>query len=173
MTNYINWPIQQSETMVMFRSICKTPVVQNISEANECFASPLSGRFLITASRASHPLEEAFQSGAAGRKALLMVHLRTQQEAGGNFLFRLGLRHGSFVVHAILNSICCTVFFQPFCDGAHKSKAQGLSPLRFIADKDATVWLCGCKHTHNPPYCDGTHKQAVVVSAALHQPSQP
>lgn len=66
-----------------------------------------------------------------------------------------------------------TVFFQPFCDGAHKSKAQGLSPLRFFPDKDATVWLCGCKHTHNPPYCDGTHKQAVIVSAPLHQPSEP
>ncbi|XP_054634951.1 CDGSH iron-sulfur domain-containing protein 3, mitochondrial-like isoform X1 [Dunckerocampus dactyliophorus] len=43
---------------------------------------------------------------------------------------------------------------QPFCDGSHKSKAQGLSPLRFLPEKDATVWLCGCKYTSNPPYCD-------------------
>lgn len=61
--------------------------------------------------------------------------------------------------------------FQPFCDGAHKLKAQGLSPLRFFPEKDATVWLCGCKYTNNPPYCDGTHKQDFIVSAPLHEPS--
>uniref|UniRef100_G3Q252 Iron-binding zinc finger CDGSH type domain-containing protein n=1 Tax=Gasterosteus aculeatus TaxID=69293 RepID=G3Q252_GASAC len=58
---------------------------------------------------------------------------------------------------------------QPFCDGAHKTKAQGLSPLRFVPEKDATVWLCGCKYSNNPPYCDGTHKQAFVLSATLHK----
>ncbi|XP_061882057.1 CDGSH iron-sulfur domain-containing protein 3, mitochondrial-like [Entelurus aequoreus] len=58
---------------------------------------------------------------------------------------------------------------QPFCDGSHKSKAQGLSPLRFIPEKDGPVWLCGCKHTNTPPYCDGTHKQDFIASASLHQ----
>ncbi|XP_061536459.1 CDGSH iron-sulfur domain-containing protein 3, mitochondrial-like [Phycodurus eques] len=58
---------------------------------------------------------------------------------------------------------------QPFCDGAHKTKAQGLSPLRFVPEKDATVWLCGCKYTNNPPYCDGTHKQDFITSAPLHE----
>ncbi|KAM8773378.1 uncharacterized protein AB9X84_015886 [Acanthopagrus schlegelii] len=58
---------------------------------------------------------------------------------------------------------------QPFCDGAHKTKAQGLMPLRFIPEKDCTVWLCGCKYTNNPPYCDGTHKQDFIVSAPLHE----
>ncbi|XP_040892851.1 CDGSH iron-sulfur domain-containing protein 3, mitochondrial-like [Toxotes jaculatrix] len=58
---------------------------------------------------------------------------------------------------------------QPFCDGAHKVKAQGLSPLRFVPEKDTTVWLCGCKYTNNPPYCDGTHKQDFIVSATLHE----
>ncbi|XP_044046329.1 CDGSH iron-sulfur domain-containing protein 3, mitochondrial-like [Siniperca chuatsi] len=58
---------------------------------------------------------------------------------------------------------------QPFCDGAHKTKAQGLSPLRFVPEKDTTVWLCGCKYTNNPPYCDGTHKQDFIVSAPLHE----
>ncbi|XP_020507965.1 CDGSH iron-sulfur domain-containing protein 3, mitochondrial [Labrus bergylta] len=57
---------------------------------------------------------------------------------------------------------------QPFCDGAHKTKAQGLSPLRFVPEKDSTVWLCGCKYTNNQPYCDGTHKQDFIVSAPLH-----
>ncbi|XP_072239828.1 CDGSH iron-sulfur domain-containing protein 3, mitochondrial-like isoform X1 [Leuresthes tenuis] len=58
---------------------------------------------------------------------------------------------------------------QPFCDGAHKTRAPGLSPLRFVPEKDSTVWLCGCKHTNNPPYCDGTHKQDFILSAALHE----
>uniref|UniRef100_A0A3P9CIM1 Iron-binding zinc finger CDGSH type domain-containing protein n=1 Tax=Maylandia zebra TaxID=106582 RepID=A0A3P9CIM1_9CICH len=43
---------------------------------------------------------------------------------------------------------------QPFCDGK----------------KD--IWLCGCKHTSNPPYCDGTHKQDFIVSAPLHEPAE-
>ncbi|KAM4749808.1 uncharacterized protein FYW61_003996 [Anableps anableps] len=58
---------------------------------------------------------------------------------------------------------------QPFCDGAHKTRAQGMMPLRFVPEKDSTVWLCGCKHTSNPPYCDGTHKQDFIVSAPLHE----
>lgn len=58
---------------------------------------------------------------------------------------------------------------QPFCDGAHKIKAKGLSPLRFVPEKDVTVWLCGCKYSNNPPYCDGTHKQDFIVSATLHE----
>ncbi|KAM6972008.1 protein AF-17-like [Aplochiton taeniatus] len=54
---------------------------------------------------------------------------------------------------------------QPYCDGAHKTKAPGLSPLRFVPKQDATAWLCGCKYTNNPPYCDGTHKLDIVQSA--------
>uniref|UniRef100_A0A8C8JGA4 Iron-binding zinc finger CDGSH type domain-containing protein n=1 Tax=Oncorhynchus tshawytscha TaxID=74940 RepID=A0A8C8JGA4_ONCTS len=56
---------------------------------------------------------------------------------------------------------------QPFCDGTHKTKAQGLMPLRFIPEKDSKAWLCGCKYTANPPYCDGTHKQEFIQSALL------
>lgn len=58
--------------------------------------------------------------------------------------------------------------FQPFCDGAHKLKAPGLFPLRFVPEEDTTVWLCGCKYTNNPPCCDGTHKKDFIVSAPLH-----
>ncbi|XP_068606801.1 CDGSH iron-sulfur domain-containing protein 3, mitochondrial-like [Brachionichthys hirsutus] len=58
---------------------------------------------------------------------------------------------------------------QPFCDGAHKTRAQGLLPLRFVPEQDATVWLCGCKHTSKPPYCDGTHKQDFIASAPPRQ----
>ncbi|XP_069024013.1 CDGSH iron-sulfur domain-containing protein 3, mitochondrial-like isoform X2 [Embiotoca jacksoni] len=61
---------------------------------------------------------------------------------------------------------------QPFCDGAHKTKASGLSPLRFVPEKDAAVRLCGCKHTGNPPYCDGTHKQDFIASAPPHEPTE-
>lgn len=56
---------------------------------------------------------------------------------------------------------------QPFCDGAHKKAAPGISPLRFIPEEDKTVWLCGCKRTRSPPYCDGTHKEEAVQGAQL------
>ncbi|XP_040981498.1 CDGSH iron-sulfur domain-containing protein 3, mitochondrial isoform X2 [Aquila chrysaetos chrysaetos] len=56
---------------------------------------------------------------------------------------------------------------QPFCDGAHKKAAPGISPLRFIPEEDKTVWLCGCKRTRSPPYCDGTHKEEAVQRAQL------
>ncbi|XP_046900045.1 CDGSH iron-sulfur domain-containing protein 3, mitochondrial-like isoform X2 [Hypomesus transpacificus] len=56
---------------------------------------------------------------------------------------------------------------QPFCDGAHKTKAEGLVPLRFVPEQDSTAWLCGCKYTNNPPYCDGTHKQDFIKSAQI------
>ncbi|NXL66918.1 CISD3 protein, partial [Chordeiles acutipennis] len=46
---------------------------------------------------------------------------------------------------------------QPFCDGAHKKAAPGISPVRFTAEEDKVAWLCGCKRTRSPPYCDGTH----------------
>lgn len=56
---------------------------------------------------------------------------------------------------------------QPFCDGAHKKAAPGISPLRFTPEEDKTVWLCGCKCTRSPPYCDGTHKEEAVQGAQL------
>lgn len=56
---------------------------------------------------------------------------------------------------------------QPFCDGAHKTKAEGLMPLRFVPEQDSTAWLCGCKYTNNPPYCDGTHKQDFIKSVHI------
>uniref|UniRef100_A0A3P8WFH1 CDGSH iron sulfur domain 3 n=1 Tax=Cynoglossus semilaevis TaxID=244447 RepID=A0A3P8WFH1_CYNSE len=50
---------------------------------------------------------------------------------------------------------------QPFCDGAHKSKAPNIPPLRFTADKDRTVFLCACKQTKNAPYCDNSHLMVI------------
>ncbi|NXL79616.1 CISD3 protein, partial [Leptocoma aspasia] len=46
---------------------------------------------------------------------------------------------------------------QPFCDGAHKKEAPGLSSLRFTPARDGPALLCGCKRTRTPPYCDGSH----------------
>ena len=31
----------------------------------------------------------------------------------------------------------------------------------FIPEKSGKVYLCGCKHTKKPPYCDGTHTSLV------------
>ncbi len=45
---------------------------------------------------------------------------------------------------------------QPFCDGSHGDTE--FRPLVFIADRDRTAYLCGCKATKTPPNCDGTHK---------------
>jgi CDGSH-type Zn-finger protein len=33
-----------------------------------------------------------------------------------------------------------------------------LAPTIFIAEKSETVWLCGCKRTMQPPFCDGSHE---------------
>jgi CDGSH-type Zn-finger protein len=43
------------------------------------------------------------------------------------------------------------------CDGSHKGSA--FTPLAFTADATKEAWLCQCKRTSNPPYCDGTHKK--------------
>ncbi|XP_030321785.1 CDGSH iron-sulfur domain-containing protein 3, mitochondrial [Calypte anna] len=60
---------------------------------------------------------------------------------------------------------------QPFCDGAHKTAAPGVSPLRFTPQEDTRALLCGCKRTRTPPYCDGSHKEEAVQNAQL--PPQP
>ena len=59
------------------------------------------------------------------------------------------------------------IVFQPFCDGAHRKKSKGISPLRFKAEDTGVAFLCGCKQTKNPPYCDGTHMCDEVQNASL------
>ncbi|KAM4585117.1 CDGSH iron-sulfur domain-containing protein 3, mitochondrial-like [Odontesthes bonariensis] len=54
---------------------------------------------------------------------------------------------------------------QPFCDGAHRTKAPSIAPLRFTPDKDRTVMLCACKQTKNAPYCDGSHFKVIFRDA--------
>ncbi|XP_053821225.1 CDGSH iron-sulfur domain-containing protein 3, mitochondrial [Vidua chalybeata] len=48
---------------------------------------------------------------------------------------------------------------QPFCDGAHRTEAPALSPLRFSPARAGAALLCGCKRTRSPPYCDGSHRE--------------
>ena len=45
----------------------------------------------------------------------------------------------------------------PFATDPRKT-APGFAPLVFKAEEKKTAFLCQCKHTKNPPYCDGTHK---------------
>ncbi|XP_071359436.1 CDGSH iron-sulfur domain-containing protein 3, mitochondrial-like [Trachinotus anak] len=51
---------------------------------------------------------------------------------------------------------------QPFCDGAHRTAAPTISPLRFTPEKDTKVMLCACKQTKNAPYCDGSHLKVIL-----------
>uniref|UniRef100_A0A3Q3AVJ6 Iron-binding zinc finger CDGSH type domain-containing protein n=1 Tax=Kryptolebias marmoratus TaxID=37003 RepID=A0A3Q3AVJ6_KRYMA len=54
---------------------------------------------------------------------------------------------------------------QPFCDGAHVTKAPGISPVRFTPDSDKKVLLCACKQTGNAPFCDGSHLKVLLRDA--------
>lgn len=33
------------------------------------------------------------------------------------------------------------------------------TPVRHKAEKSATVYFCGCKHSGGAPLCDGTHSK--------------
>ncbi|NER16352.1 CDGSH iron-sulfur domain-containing protein [Spongiivirga citrea] len=45
---------------------------------------------------------------------------------------------------------------QPFCNGTHR-KEKATTPLTFQVEEAKEAWLCTCKLTKNPPYCDGSH----------------
>ena len=40
---------------------------------------------------------------------------------------------------------------QPFCDGSHSDTE--FTPLAYEADKDRTLYFCGCKRTAGAPLC--------------------
>ncbi len=48
---------------------------------------------------------------------------------------------------------------QPYCDGSHKRKNTGMSPIVVEITEAKTVAWCGCKKSGNKPYCDGTHSK--------------
>ncbi len=55
----------------------------------------------------------------------------------------------------------------PLCDSAHKL-VEGV-PMRshkFEVAEVGTYWLCGCKHTKTPPFCDGTHHELAKAEKA-------
>jgi CDGSH-type Zn-finger protein len=44
-----------------------------------------------------------------------------------------------------------------FCDGSHRTSGTNLKPMKFTPQQAGTQWICGCKATKTPPYCDGSH----------------
>jgi CDGSH-type Zn-finger protein len=54
---------------------------------------------------------------------------------------------------------------QTLCDGQHKQtfyeeNGETIMPwksMKITFDETKEVWLCNCKQTKNPPYCDGSH----------------
>ncbi len=46
---------------------------------------------------------------------------------------------------------------QPWCNGNHRGTE--FTPLKFVAEESKTVYMCQCKATGNPGFCDGSHKQ--------------
>ncbi|HSI64893.1 MAG TPA: CDGSH iron-sulfur domain-containing protein [Candidatus Saccharimonadia bacterium] len=37
--------------------------------------------------------------------------------------------------------------------------------MKFHIAERRRVWLCNCKHTKNPPYCDGSHNDLPPAEA--------
>lgn len=68
-----------------------------------------------------------------------------------------------------VNGIIHINFFssQPMCDGTHLIQQLRIpqKPIVFYAPETKEVWLCNCKQTKNPPFCDGTHRNKEIQSA--------
>ena len=47
---------------------------------------------------------------------------------------------------------------QPYCDGSHKTKNTGKTPMVVEITEAKKVAWCGCRQSKNKPYCDGTHR---------------
>ncbi len=48
---------------------------------------------------------------------------------------------------------------QPYCDGSHKIKNTGKSPVIVEITEAKKVAWCGCKQSGSGPFCDGSHKK--------------
>ncbi|XP_015773251.1 PREDICTED: CDGSH iron-sulfur domain-containing protein 3, mitochondrial-like [Acropora digitifera] len=60
---------------------------------------------------------------------------------------------------------------QPFCDGRHKTTT--IQPIRFIAEETSSeVFLCGCKQTSSPPFCDGGRNHLPPFCDGIHVSEQ-
>ncbi len=58
----------------------------------------------------------------------------------------------------------CALVHTVRCDGSHKGSAFKPIPVEvrpgdpaIEASGEKTLWMCGCKQSKTPPYCDGTH----------------
>uniref|UniRef100_A0A8C7ZYI7 CDGSH iron-sulfur domain-containing protein 3, mitochondrial n=1 Tax=Oryzias sinensis TaxID=183150 RepID=A0A8C7ZYI7_9TELE len=40
----------------------------------------------------------------------------------------------------------------------HLVSSAGSNPQFYATQEGSAIWLCGCKPTNKPPFCDGTHK---------------
>ena len=47
---------------------------------------------------------------------------------------------------------------QPFCDGSHKRLQTGITPIKFVAEKE-TNYMCLCKQSKKVPFCDASHRK--------------
>lgn len=63
---------------------------------------------------------------------------------------------------------------QPMCDHAHCLPTFNTTrpPYAFEVLEETEVFLCRCKHTGNPPFCDGTH-QRLNKSGELEEKVEP
>jgi len=65
---------------------------------------------------------------------------------------------------------------EPFCDDSHCGSSikpleftvekdshcgSSIKPLEFTVEKDRRAFLCSCKKTKKPPYCDGSHEDDI------------
>ena len=56
---------------------------------------------------------------------------------------------------------CGHSLHEPFCICAHV--ITDLHPLEFVAQKDEVRYICMCKQTNTPPYCDSSHLKKEVL----------
>ncbi len=45
----------------------------------------------------------------------------------------------------------------PLCDGTHRELCPEKKAVKFIAEETKRMYVCGCCHTQNPPFCDASH----------------
>ncbi|XP_064380759.1 CDGSH iron-sulfur domain-containing protein 3, mitochondrial [Dromaius novaehollandiae] len=119
--------------------------------------APLRPGALVTAMRAAAALLQGGGAGGGGGGAGGLSPPRAQAEpvAAAEEPFAVELKAGRTYAWCA----CGHSKKQPFCDGAHKRAAPGVTPLRFTPDADGRARLCGCKRTRSPPFCDGSHRR--------------